>query len=256
MPTESDSPRGDKLQPLTQETALLYELIGDRHLLTVVVMIGASALIPVPFLDDVAKGYLERRLLRAIARREKVVLTSAEVDRLTKEGPDGCFMLGCLGNAVLYPVKKILRKIFFFLEVKRTVDQSSRALAEAWLFSLALRRGLWGTGRKIEEADVLRMVIDSACDSQGVKPLEMAFQQVFQSAKSTVADFVSRFTGKRGDDKAKLDAALSKLEAEESERLDGLAAKLREAMGGLGEDYLQRFAEGFEKQLESTKAGG
>ena len=43
----------------TDETKLLYDLIKDHHLLAPVVMIGASALIPVPFLDDVAKEYLE-----------------------------------------------------------------------------------------------------------------------------------------------------------------------------------------------------
>ena len=46
---------------VTEETELLYQVIKDHHLLAPVVMIGASALIPIPFLDEVAKEYLEKR---------------------------------------------------------------------------------------------------------------------------------------------------------------------------------------------------
>ena len=34
----------------------LYELVKDHHLLAPVVMIGPSALIPIPFMDDMASG--------------------------------------------------------------------------------------------------------------------------------------------------------------------------------------------------------
>ncbi len=242
------------LQPISEETQLLYELIGDAHLLTVVVLVGASALLPVPFLDDVAKVYLERRMLRAIARREGMTLTSEELERLTVQPEKGCCMVGCLGKMVFYPFKKLLRKIFFFLEIKRSMDQSSTALAEAWLFALALRRGFWSSGRDIAHADQLREVIDSACQSQGVKPLETAFHHAFQGAKDMLVEFAGRFTGKNIDDRDKMDQAMSKLEAEESERLDRLSRKLKDALSEVGEVYLQRFAKEFEKQLEMARA--
>ncbi len=232
------------------ETALLYELVGDPHLLTVTVLVGASALVPVPFLDDVAKGYLERRMLRSIAKREGMTLSSQEVERLTKEPPDGCCLMGCLGNVVLYPLKKILRKVLFFLEIKRSMDQSSTALAEAWLFSLALRRGLWSPGRDISEADRLREVIESSCQSQGVKPLETALTHAFQGAKDVMSDVASRFVGKKVEDKAQIEAALDKFEVEEGERLSRLSKRLRDALGGVGEEYLRRFAQEFEHQME------
>lgn len=250
------------LQPISEETQLLYELVGDAHLLTVIVLVGASALLPVPFLDDYAKSYLERRMLKAIAKREGMTLTSEELERLTvtPETDRGC-CLGCLGKAVVYPIKKIvfypikklLRKVFFFLEIKRSMDQSSTALAEAWLFALALRRGFWSPGRDIAQADQLRDVVDSACNSQGVKPLETAFGHAFQGAKDTLLDFAGRFTGKNVGDREKMDQAMSRLEEEESEKLDSLSRKLREALSEVGEVYLQRFAEEFEKQLEEAR---
>lgn len=237
------------------ETAILHGLIGDPHILTVVVLVGASALLPVPFLDDVAKGYLERRLIRTIAEGEGLSLTSQEVDRLTKEPPKGCCALGCLGKAVLYPVKKLLRKILFFLEIKRSVDQSSTALAEAWLLTLALRRGLWSPGRPLEQADRLREVIEAACRSHGVKPLETAFSHTFRGAKDTLLEFARRFTGQVDDDKARLDAAVARLEAEERERLAGLSGKLKEALSGVSEAYLLRFAKEFERQFDQSGPG-
>jgi hypothetical protein len=252
-PSPSPPESGGGPQPISEETQLLYELIGDRHVLTVIVLVGASALIPVPFLDDVAKGYLERRLLRAVADNEKMPLSSEEVGRLTLEPSEGCCLMGCLGNLVLYPIKKILRKIFFFLEVKRTIDQSSTALAEAWLFALALRRRLWSPGRDLAEADLLREVIDASCCSQGVKPLELAVSQAFQGAKSTMIDIAGRFSGRRGDSKDKLEAALRQFEVDESERLAGLSERLSDAVSGMSEGYLQRFAEGFEKGLQEAR---
>lgn len=247
------APQKSGLQPISEETQLLYELVGDAHLLTVVVLVGASALLPVPFLDDVAKGYLERRMLRAIAKREGMTLSNDELERLTVQPARGCCMVGCLGKVLFYPIKKILRKILFFIEIKRSMDQSSTALAEAWLFALVLRRGFWSPGRDISQADQLRDVIDASCNSHGVKPLETAFHHAFQGAKDTLLEFAGRFTGKNVGDKEKMDQAMSKLEAEESERLASLSRKLKDALSEVGEVYLQRFAKEFEQQLEEAR---
>jgi hypothetical protein len=240
--------------PISEETRILYELVGDGHILTVVVLIGASALLPVPFLDDVAKAYLERRLARTIAEGEGLTLSAQEVERLTLEPAKGCCMWGCLGKIVIYPIKRLIRKILFFLEIKRAVDQSSTALAEAWLLTLAMRRGLWSTGRDISETDRLREVIDVSCQSHGVKPLETAFAHAFRGAKDTLMDFAGRFTGKLDDDKEKLDAAVRKLELEEGERLARLSKRLKEALSEVGEVYLQGFACEFERQMETARS--
>ena len=256
---EAPAPASDKetetvhrLQPISEETELLYELVGNPHLLAVMMMVGASALLPVPFLDDVAKSYLERRMLRTIAEKEGMVLSPQEVERLTQEPPKGCCLVGCLGNVVVYPVKRLLRKVLFFLEIKRSMDQASTALAEGWLFWLALRRGFWSPGRDLAEADRLRNVIEGSCHSQGVKPLEMALRHAFAGAKGTLKQLAQRFAGKSLQDKAQLEAAVREIEAEEGETLVKLSKKLKEALSGLSEGYLQRFAEEFEKQMEQA----
>ena len=158
---------------------MLYELVKDSSLLTPVVLIGASALVPVPFLDDFAKAYLEKRLFRLLAEKEGLELSKEEQSHLTQHSGSSCCLVGCLGSALIYPFKKILRKVFFFLEIKRSVDQSTTALAQAYLFRLTLRKDLWRPGGPVESADVVREAILAACHSQGVKPLEDARQVSF-----------------------------------------------------------------------------
>lgn len=253
MNSENDNPDMSEAADVnSEETALLYDLVGDPHLLAIMVMVGASALLPVPFLDDVAKGYLERRMLRTIASKEAMTLTSEEVDRLTQEPSKGCCLVGCLTGAVIYPVKRLLRKLLFFLEIKRSMDQASTALAESWLFWLALRRGFWSPGRDIAEADRLRTVIEAACNSQGVKPLETALRHAFGGAKGTLKELAARFGGKTLSDKAQLEAAVRSLETEEGERLAKLSKSLKAALSEVGESYLRRFAEEFERQMEQA----
>ncbi len=235
------------------ETELLFEVVRDAHLLSSIVLIGASALIPIPFLDDVAKAHLERRLFRAVAKKEKMSITGDEVSRLTQAPPKGCFVWGCLTGAVIYPIKRLIRKILYFLEIKRAVDQSTTALAEAWLFRLALRRGLWSTGRPPEQVDRLREVIEAACHSQGVKPLEAAVHHAFEGAKGTLKGFARKFTRKTGRDEQQMERAVDELETEEKERLDTLTERLIEALNSVSGSYLQGFAEQFEQRLAQAE---
>ncbi len=233
-----------------EEIALLYELLADRDRLTTVILVGASAMIPVPFLDDFAKGYLERRLFRVGAEREDFSLSSEEADRLVQEPPSGCCLVGCLGKALIYPIKRLIRKLLFFLEIKRAVDQSTNALAESWLFSLALRRGLWAPGGDPDQADLMRQAIEKTCAAQGVKPLELAISGAFQGAKGTLFNFANRFIGKAGESKEELLATVDQFKKEEADQLSKLAQKLQKEIAGISDSYLRRFAQGFETELQ------
>ena len=233
-----------------EEIALLYELLADRDRLTTVVLVGASAMIPVPFLDDFAKGYLERRLFRIGAERENFSLSSDEADRLVQEPPSGCCLTGCLGKALIYPIKRLIRKLLFFLEIKRAVDQSTNALAESWLFSLALRRGLWAPGGDPAQADLMRQTIEKTCAAHGVKPLELAISGAFQGAKGTLFNFANRFIGKGGESKEELLATVDQFKKDEADQISKLTQKLQKEISKISDSYLRRFAQGFETELQ------
>lgn len=240
---ESDDPE------VSEESKLLYDLISDASLLTPVVLIGASALIPVPFLDDIVKKFLEKRLTRLIAAKEHREIPKDELENLLEDPPKGCFALGCVINAIIYPLKKILRKVFFFLEIKRAVDQSTTALARAWLFQLALRRTLWEPGAGEESAIKLREAIAESCASQGVKPLEAAIRHAFEGAKGTLNDFALKFTKKAKPDESEMTQALKILETEQKDELAGLTRRLNESLSEVSDGYLEKFAKNFQSTL-------
>lgn len=235
---------------------MLYELVKDSSLLTPVVLIGASALVPVPFLDDFAKAYLEKRLFRLLAEKEGLELSKEEQSHLTQHSGSSCCLVGCLGSALIYPFKKILRKVFFFLEIKRSVDQSTTALAQAYLFRLTLRKDLWRPGGPVESADVVREAILAACHSQGVKPLETAIRHGFEGAKGTLSDFASKLADKvSGGDESeeKISKAVDRLEEEETEELKGLTRSLSDSLNDVSQPYLEKFSATFEKQIQAAK---
>ena len=235
---------------------MLYELIRDSSLLTPVVLIGASALVPVPFLDDIAKAYLEKRLFRLLAEKEGLELSKEEQSHLTQHPGSGCCLVGCLGSALIYPFKKVLRKVFFFLEIKRSVDQSTTALAQAYLFRLTLRNDLWRPGGPVESADVVRESIQAACHSQGVKPLETAIRHGFEGAKGTLSDFASKLADKvsgADDSEEKISSVVDRLEEEETEELKGLTRSLSDSLNDVSQPYLEKFSATFEKQLQAAQ---
>lgn len=240
----------------TPEDLLLTSLVKDGDILTNVVMIGASALIPVPFLDDVAKAYLEKRLFAKLADHKELTLSKEEKQALTQDSdPRGCCALGCLGSAMLYPLKKLLRKIFFFLEVKRCVDQSTTALAEAFLFAVTLEQELWKTGGPLQDAECVRRAIRATCQSQGVKPLEASIRHGFEGAKGLFGDFAAKFVSKgAGEDEEQMAKAVESLEQEESAELAGLTKKLTVSLEKMPESYLERFAASFAQQLALQRA--
>ncbi len=236
---------------ISEETRLLYDLIGDTTLLTPVVLIGASAMIPVPFLDDVAKKYLEKRLFRLIAQKEHRELNKEELSALVEEPSKGCFAVGCFLNVLIYPIKKILRKLFFFLEVKRAVDQATTALAKAWLFQLAFRRTLWEPGAGAESASRLREIMNTACEGQGVRPLEVAISHAFEETKGSLSEFAAKFTKKKPSTEEEVEKVLETLEKDQEKELAGFTRKLTESLDELKGGYLETFAGRFEKDMES-----
>lgn len=241
----------------SEEVELLYELIADSNLLTTVVLIGASALIPVPFLDDFTKSYLEKRLVNTIVENEGLEIGEEELEALLREEKGGCCAFGCLSSAILYPLKKLLRKVFFFLEIKRAVDQSTQALAQAWLFRLALYRELWKPGSGRERAEELRLAIRSACHSQGVKPLETALRHGFLEAKGVFSELAGKLTakisGKSATDEKEIKEAVDKVKSEKSGDLGGLPKRLTDSVNDVSENYLTSFAVTFEQQLKDAR---
>jgi len=137
-------------QPETTRDALLI-----RHAL----MVGLAGAIPVPLLDDFVKRALLRRLVRRIAAEHRVDLWQEEVSTLADE-----HQLGVVGSAMkgalLFPIKRMLKKTFVLLAGKKIVDDVSDAYHRGWLLERAFAERLVApTGPN--EAQAVRAAIDA-----------------------------------------------------------------------------------------------
>ncbi|MCB9778051.1 MAG: hypothetical protein H6742_05770 [Alphaproteobacteria bacterium] len=131
------------------------------------VFVGVAALIPVPILDDIVRRAMMRGLYQAIGAQRGVPLDDASLDLLTKS--KGFSVLGCLLGPVWYLVKKISKKILFFLAVKDALDWAAEAAIRGELVLVAIDQGaLPGDAQRVRDA------MDLAWKKAGGSPVTRA----------------------------------------------------------------------------------
>ncbi|HWO01155.1 MAG TPA: hypothetical protein VNS63_17980 [Blastocatellia bacterium] len=155
---------------------------NQRLIITHAVLTGLTPLIPIPILDDLARSYFQRRLVRQLAESYRRALSEQDVRVLADDANGGCF--GCVGGAFLLPFKLIFRKLFFFLEWKRAADTVSRTYHQGYLLEYALREG--GFPDQHATADV-RAAIDAVLREVGTGPVERAVRLTFSQSKSALS---------------------------------------------------------------------
>src|SRR5512138_648522 len=117
----------------------MYTFSRINHLAILVhaLLAGLTPLIPIPFLDDWVKNIFLRRMVRAIASARGVTLGNAEVEALIQEDFwSGC-VEGCL-YSVLYLLREIFSKIFFWIEWQRAFTLVSATCYAGFLLDAAL----------------------------------------------------------------------------------------------------------------------
>ncbi|MEL6181819.1 MAG: hypothetical protein AAFS10_22860, partial [Myxococcota bacterium] len=132
------------VQPVASETEHSGGPESDKGMEAILfsaVLGGLCPLIPIPFLDDLIIGTVRRNMVRAIMKRANLKPTDDQVAMLTHNERGGCLM-GCLTFVVIYPLKKIFRKLVYILAVKDCSDVASELFHEGMLLRYALRRGL------------------------------------------------------------------------------------------------------------------
>ena len=107
-----------------------------KRIMTYSVMAGLCPLIPVPFVDDIVLGTVRKRFIRGLFRDAGRSISDDQLDVLCRE-ESGC-VLGCLAAVVVYPIKKIFRKVFFFLSIKDCVDVASKMFHTGYLLQKAV----------------------------------------------------------------------------------------------------------------------
>jgi hypothetical protein len=218
------------------------ESTNQTLITTHAVLVGLTPLIPIPLIDDLAKSYFQRRLVRKLATAYGHNLSSKDVKTLADDPDSGC-LWGCLGMIFLYPIKKIFRKIFFFLEWKRAIDIVSRTYHQGYLIECVLQEQ-WLNPIGPRNAAEVRTAIDTVCREINTNPIERAVSGTFNQSKEVLkgaADLLKRslqgIMGKPSEESVA--QAAEAIEAEEERELGGVVSKLQKAIQNVPSEHFQ-----------------
>jgi hypothetical protein len=169
--------------------------MAEKHqaaLVKYAVFVGLTPLIPLPFLDDLTQRYFERRLIGRLLREHQASPTDEHIDALAAPppSPHGA-VLGCLLTALLYPIKKLFRKLFFFLEIKRALDLVSTTYSLGYALDHALGEGLYSAGGSRPPAE-LRQAIERVLSRVGTSPINLAVRGAFLASRGAIRASVER----------------------------------------------------------------
>jgi hypothetical protein len=225
----------------------------QRSLLTHAVLVGLTPLIPVPLVDDLVKNYFRKRLVRSLAAESGRVLSEEELDALAAERERGC-VTGCLFAALVYPLKAVFRKLFYFLEWKRAADLTSRTYHFGYLVGHALRPR--GDGPSLLDACGARAVgeaVGAVCREAPIKPLEAAVGSTFRKSKGVLrgaaallAGSLRRAPAARAEQVAE---AVERVEPEEERELRPVVTRLQRSIASVPEEHFRNLRERLEARL-------
>ncbi len=166
------------IEPAGLHAVILYSLFA-----------GVCPLIPVPWVDDFVLRRVRRAGFRRLFRQGGAEPSSFQLDELTTDRSS--WLRGCFAGLVLYPIKRIFRKIIFVFTLKDCVDAASRTFHELWLvrhltadWQAAPAEAAGG----VAAAARLRRALDRALAETDPRPVEQVFKQAFRSGRRRALD--------------------------------------------------------------------
>jgi hypothetical protein len=226
----------------------------QRSLVTYSVLAGLTPLIPVPFVDDLVKNYFRKRLLRSLAAEAGRALSEEELNALAAEQERGC-VTGCLLTALVYPLKAVFRKLFYFLEWKRAADLTSRTYHFGYLAGYAMRPRAGGASAlDLRGARAVGQAVDAVCREAPIKPLEAAVggtfrksRRVLKGAAALLASSLRRLTGRARPEQVA--AAIESVEPEEERELDPVVTRLQRSIANVPEEHFRALRQRLDARL-------
>jgi hypothetical protein len=129
---------------------------------------GLAALIPLPLVDLYFEWLFKRRMVRAIALRNGRLLNTPTLNELNRNRS------GRLRGCLLWPIKliytflkKLSRKILYFLAIKEAVDNLNYYWHRAFLLDYMLRAGYLDNSQEdvVQAAQALHLVLKEIDES-------------------------------------------------------------------------------------------
>lgn len=200
------------------------------------VLAGLCPVIPIPFVDDMALRFLRKRALRSELERGGIRPGRAQLDVYLAEPAN---LMGCLTTLVIYPLKKIFRKVFIFLAIKDCVDAASRTFHELWMIRHGVVSGQLTKADVTVEVDALiplRRAVEATSQQVDTRPINQVLRRGFVGSKAwlrqggrALGKVIRGAGGSRSDPEA-VQRAVDTVEASQVEDMGELAGRLGEQM--------------------------
>jgi hypothetical protein len=225
-------------------------------IITYSVLVGLSPLVPVPFVDDWLINYFRRRMVRSLASSNGLEFSDETISILADDRDKKGCLWGCLSSVVFYPLKKIFRKIFYFLEWKRAVDLTSHTYHFGYLLNYALRDGFIKSDAKSLED--IRTSLDDVCNDTPIKPVESVVSGTFRQTKGLIFSGVEILEKtfrnlKKKPTEDDISVAAAKVEEEEKEQLEGITNSLGKAISNIPEEHFKMMREKFSAKMKALE---
>lgn len=215
---------------------------------------GLSILIPIPGLDWAFEWYFRRRIPRTIARRQGKRLSNEWLRSLGQDREQGCW-----DSCLLLPLKlgfiflkRLSRKILYFLTVKEATDMLGYYWHRAFLLNYAI--GVRGIEGEVE-AERTRRAMDLVLADTTTSPLSQIAEEMIDSSRHVWRSLRRvRYEDEEDEMLAEQKSMLQRRWAEFDAYFDGLLARYIDAYEQLASEE-RLVLEGL-SEADEVKVGG
>lgn len=215
---------------------------NQRQIILHAVLAGLTPLIPIPFVDDLVKTYFKRRMVRKLAASHEQGFPDSDVATLADDPDTGC-LRGCLTTVLVYPLKAVFRKIFFFLEWKRAIDVVSHTYYQGFLVESAMA-ARWVAPAGAKDAREVRAAIDQVLTQLNTSLIERAVTGIFRQSKSALRSAarllqngLRHLRGKPSEQQVA--EVIEALEAQEEREVEGVINQLQSAINKIPAEHFE-----------------
>lgn len=137
---------------------------------------GLSVLVPIPIVDSAFEWFFRRRMPGAVARRHGRRLDPAVAQALNRDDQgclQSCLLLPITGT--IYLVKRLSKKLLYFLTIKDASDRLSYYWHRAFLLDQALRAGHL---EDLRSAQISRVALANALRTAEISPMVQLARRV------------------------------------------------------------------------------
>ena len=102
--------------------------------------VGLTPFVPVPFLDEYLRIKMLKRMFKSIATEENIDLDDVTLKVLAEDRQP--FIVGCFLVVFWWPLRKLLRVVFYFLTIKEFIDWTCEAVLRGEMVRIACVTGV------------------------------------------------------------------------------------------------------------------